>query len=59
VTVDKLARALGVDFVVLAGAGQSGPVHLASAPVEVWRGVDGSVGLLHVGSSYVGGPELW
>jgi transcriptional regulator with XRE-family HTH domain len=59
VTVDKLARALGVDFVALAGGAQAGAVHLSDPAIEVWHGDDGSVGLLHVGSSHIGGPELW
>ncbi len=60
VTVDKLARALGVDFVVLAqGAAQTDAVHIPDSAVEVWRDDHGSAGLLHVGSSHIGGPELW
>lgn len=59
VTVDKLARALGVNFAALAGGAHAGVFHLSGPAIELWRGKDDSVGRLHVGSSYVGGPELW
>ena len=61
VTVDKLARALGVDFPTLAGAPAAGtsPVHRSSGPVTAWAGQEGSAALLHVAGSRTGAPELW
>ncbi|GAA4971271.1 helix-turn-helix domain-containing protein [Kineococcus glutinatus] len=61
VTVDKLARALGVDFPTLAGAPAAGgsAVHRSEGPVTVWAGREGSVALLHVAGSRTAAPELW
>jgi transcriptional regulator with XRE-family HTH domain len=59
VSVDKLARALGTDFTALVTGADSDPVHVPDRPVQVWESNTGSRGLLHVGSAYVGGPELW
>ncbi|MFI7131153.1 helix-turn-helix domain-containing protein [Nonomuraea sp. NPDC050153] len=58
VTVDKIARALGVDFATLTGPSGSDPLHV-SEPVEVWRSPAGSSALLRVASARRGGPELW
>jgi transcriptional regulator with XRE-family HTH domain len=57
-TVDKIARALGVDFAALIAAPGAEPLHV-SQPVEVWRSPAGSRALLHVSSARRGGPELW
>ena len=61
VTVDKLARALGVDFPTLAGAAGGGPspLHRPPGPVTAWAGADGSAALLHVAGSRTAAPELW
>ena len=61
VTVDKLARALGVDFGTLAGAStrDSQDVHVRQSGTEVWRTPAGSSATLCVSSARLGGPELW
>jgi transcriptional regulator with XRE-family HTH domain len=61
VTMDKLARALGVDFGTLAGAsprGQRG-IEVRERGTEVWRTANGSSAVLGMTSARVGGPELW
>ncbi|MGN9847065.1 helix-turn-helix domain-containing protein [Nonomuraea sp. H19] len=57
-TVDKIARALGVDFATLTTPWGAEPLHV-SQPVEVWRSRAGSRALLHVAGARRGGPELW
>ena len=61
VTMDKLARALGVDFGTLAGASPRahGGVQVRERGTDVWRTVAGSSATLHVSSLRIGGPELW
>jgi transcriptional regulator with XRE-family HTH domain len=61
VTVDKLARALGVDFGTLAGASTRdvSNVQLRQSGTEVWRTPAGSSAVLSVSSARIGGPELW
>ncbi|MFI7705261.1 helix-turn-helix domain-containing protein [Nonomuraea sp. NPDC049480] len=58
VTVDKIARALGVDFAALTVPPGTEPLHV-SEPVVIWRGPAGGRALLHVASARRGGPELW
>ncbi|MBP2472896.1 transcriptional regulator with XRE-family HTH domain [Crossiella equi] len=58
VTVDRLARALGVDFATLTAAPGVAPLH-QSTPVEVWASPRGSRAVLHVSSAHRQGPELW
>lgn len=60
-TVDRLARALGVDLATLVGAHPGGPVTViaaGTAPV-VWSTPEGGRGVLHAASARLGGPELW
>ncbi|PPK97424.1 helix-turn-helix protein [Kineococcus xinjiangensis] len=61
VTVDKLARALGVDFPTLAGAAAGGAsaLHRPPGPVTAWASPAGSAALLHVAGSRTAAPELW
>ncbi|WP_096215254.1 helix-turn-helix domain-containing protein [Streptomyces sp. 2323.1] len=58
VTIDKIARALGVDFAALTAPPATEPLHVSEA-VEVWSSPAGSRALLHVASARRGGPELW
>lgn len=58
VTIDKVARALGVDFATLAASPAAEPLHISTA-VEVWSSTAGSRAVLHVSSARRGGPELW
>jgi transcriptional regulator with XRE-family HTH domain len=61
VTMDKLARALGVDFGTLAGASPQGQrgIEVRERGTEVWRTANGSSAILSMTSHRVGGPELW
>ncbi|MGD3112162.1 helix-turn-helix domain-containing protein [Streptomyces sp. YGL11-2] len=58
VTVDKIARALGVDFATLIAQPTAEPCHVSTA-VEVWSSPAGSRAVLHVTSARRGGAELW
>ena len=61
VTVDKLARALGVDFATLAGAADRNRVAVKDPDeaVVVWSSPAGSSGRLRIAGSRDGGQELW
>jgi mannose-6-phosphate isomerase-like protein (cupin superfamily) len=61
VTVDKLARALGVDFATLAGAADREPVAVRRPDEEVvvWHSPAGSSGRLRIAGARPGGLELW
>jgi transcriptional regulator with XRE-family HTH domain len=61
VTMDKLARALGVDFGTLAGASPRGHggIEIRERGTDVWRSANGSSAVLSMTSLRVGGPELW
>ncbi len=61
VTVDKLARALGVDFATLAGAADREPVAVRrpDEDVVVWSSPAGSSGRLRIAGTRRGGLELW
>src|SRR5260370_23955907 len=59
VTVDKLARALNVDFVSLIDRHSSSSIQIPDRPLTVWRSDFGSSGTLHVATGRKGGPELW
>jgi transcriptional regulator with XRE-family HTH domain len=61
VTVDKLARALGVDFATLAGAADRDQVAIRGPDegVVVWTSPAGSSGRLRIAGSRRGGQELW
>jgi transcriptional regulator with XRE-family HTH domain len=60
-TVDKLARALGVDFATLAGAADHNRVAIKGPDedVLVWSSPAGSTGRLRIAGSRQGGQELW
>lgn len=61
VTVDRLARALGVDFATLAGATARPPVVVTGPEDQVvaWSSDSGSYGRLLVAGGSQGGAELW
>jgi transcriptional regulator with XRE-family HTH domain len=60
-TVDKLARALGVDFATLAGAADRNRIAVKGPDeaVVVWTSPAGSSGRLRIAGSRQGGQELW
>ena len=59
VTVDKLARALKVDFMTLIDRQFSSSIQVSERPLTVWHSDFGSSGVLHVAGGREGGPELW